>query len=224
MLRVLIVRGDDRPVHDVMSLLSVGSYVCQSVPDGEDLEERIADRAPDIVIVALEQPQHTRRVIDVITEFRRERAIATLVWGPKSFLNQPEILLSVDDFVVAPCEADEIIMRIGRLAKSVFTVDEGELLRCGGLKIDLSRREVSLGGRRLSLTFKEYELLQFLAANRGRVFSRETLLNKIWGYDYYGGDRTVDVHIRRLRAKIEGGQYSFIETVRGMGYRFTETC
>jgi DNA-binding response OmpR family regulator len=82
---------------------------------------------------------------------------------------------------------------------------------------------VAIEGKTLSLTFTEYELLAFLAANSGRVFTREALLNKIWGYDYYGGDRTVDVHIRRLRAKIEWGQHSFIETVRGVGYRFKKS-
>ena len=70
------------------------------------------------------------------------------------------------------------------------------------------------------LTFREYELLKFLAGNRGRVFTREALLNKVWGYDYYGGDRTVDVHIRRLRSKTEDSNHAFIETVRNIGYRF----
>ena len=70
------------------------------------------------------------------------------------------------------------------------------------------------------LTFKEYELLKFLARTSGRVFTREALLNRVWGYDYYGGDRTVDVHIRRLRSKIEDSSHTFIETVRNIGYRF----
>jgi DNA-binding response OmpR family regulator len=72
------------------------------------------------------------------------------------------------------------------------------------------------------LTLKEYELLCFLASNPGRVFSRETLLNRIWGYDYFGGARTVDVHITRIRNKIGGGDHAFIETVRGVGYKFKE--
>ena len=72
----------------------------------------------------------------------------------------------------------------------------------------------------IELTFKEYELLKFLASHQGRVYTREALLNKVWGYDYYGGDRTVDVHIRRLRSKIEDAKHTFIETVRNIGYRF----
>jgi two-component system alkaline phosphatase synthesis response regulator PhoP len=72
----------------------------------------------------------------------------------------------------------------------------------------------------VEFTFREYELLRFLAANEGRVFTRDTLLDRVWGYDYYGGDRTVDVHIRRLRSKIEDAGHTFIETVRNIGYRF----
>ena len=94
------------------------------------------------------------------------------------------------------------------------------MIKCGGLIIDLARCEVTVSGVTVELTFKEYELLKFLASNKGRVFTREALLNKVWGYDYYGGDRTVDVHIRRLRSKIEVSDYSFIETVRNIGYRF----
>lgn len=86
--------------------------------------------------------------------------------------------------------------------------------------IDPAQCEVTLEGEVVELTFKEYELLRFLASNRGRVFTREALLNWVWGYDYYGGERTVDVHVRRLRSKIEDSKHVFIETVRNIGYRF----
>ena len=86
--------------------------------------------------------------------------------------------------------------------------------------MDLVNYTVHVAGRHVELTYKEYELLRFLATNRDRVFTRETLLNKVWGYDFYGGARTVDVHIRRLRSKIEDRHNVFIETVRNVGYRF----
>ena len=79
---------------------------------------------------------------------------------------------------------------------------------------------MSVGGSPVELTFKEYELLRFLATQPDRVFTREALLDKVWGYDFYGGARTVDVHIRRLRSKLEIGGHTFIETVRSVGYRF----
>ena len=81
---------------------------------------------------------------------------------------------------------------------------------------------MTIRGDRVSLTFKEYELLKLLAENPGRVFSRYALLNQIWGYEYFGGTRTVDVHIRRLRSKIEDAEHNFIETIWNVGYRFRE--
>ena len=84
------------------------------------------------------------------------------------------------------------------------------------------RYEVHVGGAPADLTYKEFELLKFLALHPGKPFTREALLDKVWGYDYYGGTRTVDVHIRRLRAKIEAHGVTYIETVRNVGYKFLE--
>ena len=89
-----------------------------------------------------------------------------------------------------------------------------------GLKIDLEKYEVYIDDHLISLTFKEYELLRFLANHPGKVYARDTLLNSVWGHDYFGGDRTVDVYIRHLRSKIEDESHSYIETVRNIGYRF----
>jgi two-component system alkaline phosphatase synthesis response regulator PhoP len=93
-------------------------------------------------------------------------------------------------------------------------------LRMGDLSIDLERYEVTVAGRRVSLTYKEFQLLVLLASNPGRVYTRDALLSQIWGYDYLGGTRTVDVHIRRLRSKIEAPGRSFVETIWNVGYRF----
>ena len=90
------------------------------------------------------------------------------------------------------------------------------------MTIDLVTCEVTVDGRKADLTFKEYELLKLMARNRGRVFTREALLDKIWGYDYYGGDRTVDVHMRQLRSKMSDATHTYIETVRNIGYRFVK--
>ena len=124
----------------------------------------------------------------------------------------------IDDFLVKPVRLSEIELRIKRLLRRE-SPDSSEQIRRGDMVIDLAKCEVSVAGRPILLTFKEYQLLKFLAGNQGRVFSRDALLNKVWGYEYYGGDRTVDVHIKRLRSKIEDGNHSFIETVRNIGYR-----
>jgi hypothetical protein len=104
-----------------------------------------------------------------------------------------------------------------------LAVDAENVVVCGPLSIDLSNYRVTVDGEAVILTFKEYELLRFLAMNPGQVFTREQLLNRVWGYDYFGGARTVDVHVRRIRAKIEVRGRVFIETVRNVGYRMIAT-
>jgi two-component system, OmpR family, alkaline phosphatase synthesis response regulator PhoP len=127
---------------------------------------------------------------------------------------------SPDDFLVAGATAAELCARVRRVLYQRHGVDTRNTFQHGDLVMDLGNYTVHIAGRPVELTYKEYELLRFLATNRGRVFTRETLLNKVWGYHFYGGARTVDVHIRRLRAKIEDRHTPFIETVRNVGYRF----
>jgi two-component system alkaline phosphatase synthesis response regulator PhoP len=112
------------------------------------------------------------------------------------------------------------VARVRRAIWRKSGVESDNTLRLGELLVDLSNYKVFVSGRAVDLTYKEYELLRFLATNRDKVFTREALLNRVWGYDFYGGARTVDVHIRRLRSKIEDGHHAFIETVRNVGYRF----
>ena len=127
--------------------------------------------------------------------------------------------LAVDDFMTLPGSSQELSRRIDRILWRKHGIDSESVVRCGALVMDLANYRVVVDDEPLVLTFKEYELLRFLAMNAGRVFTREQLLNRVWGYDYFGGARTVDVHIRRIRAKIEVHGHAFIETVRNVGYR-----
>lgn len=120
------------------------------------------------------------------------------------------------DFVLATAGPAEVEARIRLLAA---TESADSTIRAGRVEIDESAYTARLDGRSLDLTYTEFELLRFFAAHPGRVFSREQLLSEVWGYDYYGGSRTVDVHVRRLRAKL-GEADSLIGTVRNVGYRF----
>lgn len=124
------------------------------------------------------------------------------------------------DFFMIPSAPGEIATRIKQARGTDQSPADGRVVHAGDLQIDLERYEVFSRGRRVNLTFKEYQLLCLLASNPGRVFTREALLNQIWEYDYYGGTRTVDVHIRRLRSKIEDTGHTYIETVWNVGYRF----
>jgi DNA-binding response OmpR family regulator len=125
-----------------------------------------------------------------------------------------------DDFCVLPVRSDEVAARLAHLFWRTGRGLRPELIEHGPLVLNLETYQAAVSGRVLDLTFMEYELLRFLAARPGKVFTRETLLSRVWGYEYYGGARTVDVHVRRLRAKLGEEHAHLIETVRSVGYRF----
>ena len=131
----------------------------------------------------------------------------------------------MDDVVLHTCGPAELEARIklaiGRLSAARNAADpEAHVIRSGEVVVDEATYTAKIGGRALDLTFKEFELLKFLAQHPGRVFSRQQLLQEVWGYDYFGGTRTVDVHVRRLRAKLGVENETLIGTVRNVGYRF----
>jgi DNA-binding response OmpR family regulator len=128
-----------------------------------------------------------------------------------------------DDFCTTPCEPRELETRLSHLFWRTGRGLRPELVEYGPLVLNLETYQASVAGRPLSLTFMEYELLKFLATHPGKVFTRETLLSRVWGYEYYGGARTVDVHVRRLRAKLGEEHANVISTVRSVGYRFGQS-
>lgn len=141
---------------------------------------------------------------------------------PEARIADLDVDLGVNDFVVSPPNARELVTRARLILLRTKSPEDSDTVRIGDLAINPTRYEVSLKGRRINLRFKEYELLRLLAANPGKVYTREALLSQIWGYDYFGGTRTVDVHIRRLRSKIEDTDHPFIETIWNVGYRFRD--
>lgn len=153
-----------------------------------------------------------------------EADIPVIALVPRARISGLEPSLPLADFITSPPDPDELVTRARRVLESDNSQEEDDshIVRAGDIQIDTTSYEVTLRGRRIGLTFKEYELLKLLAENPGRVFSRYALLNQIWGYEYFGGTRTVDVHIRRLRSKIENAEHNFIETIWNVGYRFRE--
>jgi DNA-binding response OmpR family regulator len=127
-----------------------------------------------------------------------------------------------DEILFTGAPAAEIRVRIAMLRRRHSGGGDGSTIRLGPMTLDADTYRVTVAGRPLDLTFKEFEVLRFLAAHAGRVFTRPTLLREVWGYDFYGGTRTVDVHVRRLRAKLGPEHEDLIETVRGVGYRAAE--
>jgi len=125
-----------------------------------------------------------------------------------------------DDFCVLPVDADELIARLQHLLWRSGRGLQPELVEYGPLVLNFETYQAAVAGRVLALTYMEYELLRFLATHPGKVFTRDTLLSRVWGYEYYGGARTVDVHVRRLRAKLGEEHAHLLQTVRSVGYRF----
>jgi DNA-binding response OmpR family regulator len=124
-----------------------------------------------------------------------------------------------DDFVMSQASAAEISARLAAVSRRAGTGEDGTVLKVGDLTVNPDNYQVHLRGRPLDLTYKEFELLKFLTQRPGRVCDRDLLLREVWGYDYFGGTRTVDVHIRRLRAKLGPENEHLIETIRNVGYR-----
>ncbi len=125
-----------------------------------------------------------------------------------------------DDFVLQPLVPAELYARLRQLDWRTAAFGSDEVLKLDDLVIDIAGHEARLGGRRLQLTHQEFELLRFLAQHRGRAFTRDQLLERVWGYRYAGGTRTVDIHVRRVRAKLGPTAGALIETVRNHGYKF----
>jgi DNA-binding response OmpR family regulator len=184
----------------------------------------------------LEAPDSDAVLIDGRKELAQARDLCRLIRTTGS--DQPVLLIvtegalavvavdwGMDDVLLAtagPAEVEaRLRMAVGRLAAQKKTEDpEAHVIRSGEVTVDDTTYTAKLGGRPLDLTFKEFELLKFLAQHPGRVFTRQQLLQEVWGYDYFGGTRTVDVHVRRLRAKLGPEHESLIGTVRNVGYRF----
>jgi DNA-binding response OmpR family regulator len=124
------------------------------------------------------------------------------------------------DFVLTPLDSAELTLRLRRLAATTAGAAPAETVEYKDLELNLATYQARLAGSPLDLTYMEYELLRFFLSHPGRAWSREQLLERVWGYDYFGGARTVDVHVRRLRAKLGEERASWIATIRSVGYRF----
>lgn len=221
MFRVLIVAQESDRIAELASGFSRNGFTCSVMADGEKALGWLVDESPDLVLMDMNNSSAAGWVGGhFFSRAGLSKVPPLLALVPRGGLNGLAGDSAIDDFVVEPFEIEEVIARARRLLGKAGNVDSGEVIKCGHLTIDTASCEVCLNGNLVDMTFREYELLRFLAANTGRVFTREVLLNRVWGYDYFGGDRTVDVHIRRLRSKIEDTGCTFIETVRNVGYKF----
>ena len=221
-------RAEQTQEHELVALLRRQGISCTLLSSDADLNALTANAnadgdAPTLALVdaGYMTTLEVRRCLQACAD----ADVRTLALVPPRRMASLDAGLPMTDFIASPPDPDELTLRAQRaLAANADAEDaDSHVIRAGELQIDTSSYEVTVDGERVSLRFKEYELLKLLAENPGRVFSRDALLNQIWGYEYFGGTRTVDVHIRRLRSKIADAEYHFIETIWNVGYRFKES-
>lgn len=217
LLRLLVLANDSQIIQGLVNGLVHRGFACTVVAREEDLA---GSKSADLLLVETGNSVPDSPARDMTRRIKENRRIPIVLLADKDTLQSIENDANVDDFVLKPYDIEELSSRIKRLLKkSVPQEESADILKTGDVVIDIPKCEVWVRGKVVDLTFTEYELLKFLVSKKGQVLTREVLLNKIWGYDYFGGDRTVDVHITRLRNKIEDTGHGIIETVRNIGYR-----
>ena len=214
---------DDSTANKVTAILSQENINSLIIQTNDDATQYLADNnSTEVDVIIIDSSSISYDAFQKMIVDSNNREIPSLaIISPESLLMLKDSEIS--DFITTPIKFSELITRCQRLTKNESFKSDEKTIKFGDLFINPSNYEVKIKGNRVNLRFKEYELLLLLSSNPGRVFDRASLLNQIWGYDYFGGTRTVDVHIRRLRSKIEIlPETEYIETIWNVGYRFVE--
>jgi len=212
------------PPPALVQTLDMGGYPYKAVADAEDAARLEPDDGWSGAIVCADNDAEAAFAMCRALRKRDLPLEPLLLLLPLNGIGDLELRDDVfDDFCVSPFQPHELEARLKHLFWRTGRGTRPELIEYGALVLNLETYQAAIGGRPLDLTYMEYELLKFLATHPGKVFTREVLLSRVWGYEYYGGARTVDVHIRRLRAKLTEEHAQLIQTVRSVGYRFGQT-
>lgn len=221
--KVLIVDDDNNIVDLIRMYMEKEGFTAVTANNGVKAVELFKSEAPSIVILDVMMPEMDGW--QVCREIRRVSNIPIIMLTAKgeTFDKVLGLELGADDYMVKPFETKELIARVKavlRRSETKETTAEKEIV-FPGLMVNLSNYEMKINGEIVEIPPKELELLYFLASNPNRVFTREQLLEEVWGFDYFGDSRTVDVHIKRLREKLEGVEANWqLKTVWGVGYKF----
>ena len=215
-MRRLLFLSDRSPDQVLPAALGLGADV-KAETLSEDTLARLPDLAPDLVVA--DGAGDPDRTVEVLTSLRVAGGpVGVLAVVSRADLGRFPWAEVADDVIFPEASEAEVRLRANLIRSRRGDVGEA-VIRLGPVAINVETYQVTVGGRPLDLTFKEFELLRHFAQHPGRASSRARLLQEVWGYDFYGGTRTVDVHVRRLRAKLGPEHEHLIETVRGVGYR-----
>ena len=229
MARILVVDDEPNLLHSVAYTLRKEGHEVVTAVDGEEALDKARREGADLLVLDVLLPRLDG--FEVCRRLRAESTIPILMLTAKdSEIDRVVGLeLGADDYLTKPFSMRELVARVKAMLRRVNMVraqqpQPADVLRAGELEVDLQRRRVQRAGREIALKPKEFDLLAYLMARPGRVFSRDALLEHVWGYNYAGITRTVDAHVRSLREKIGDDAEAplWVETVRGVGYRFRE--
>ena len=222
--KILIVEDDANLLETIKYNLRKEGYDVVAASDGEQALEVARKEKPDLIVLDIMLPKLDG--FEVCRILRKEMTVPILMVTAKADETDKIVGLEIgaDDYMTKPFSMRELLARVRamlRRAKISSKSEEATSIKIGNLEIDIARHRASLSAKALELSPKEFDLITFLAMNKGLVFSREQLLEKVWGYDFAGDTRTVDVHIRWLRQKIEAdpAHPQKLVTVRGTGYK-----
>jgi DNA-binding response OmpR family regulator len=215
-MAALVLLSDRTPSEALPALGDLRADLKHEPLDISSLEHVLAIDPAAVLVDAGENAPQAWTVLLALRD--RDARVPALVVVGRDVLDRYPWQEVADEFVFPGAAEPELRMRLAMLRRRAGTGDR-TTIRLGPLAIDTETYRVTVSGRPLDLTFKEFELLRFMAKRPGRVLTRPTLLREVWGYDFYGGTRTVDVHVRRLRAKLGPEHEQLIGTVRGVGYR-----
>ena len=221
MQHILILSQDKDYRKTLASFLKNSGYVIYPSDTIEDTVDQFYSRKLDLIIVDV--ASWKEEGIKIYKNLRQElgtKDFSSIVIASMDLMNETNFALAFDDFVIKNEDLKEILLRIRQLLWHQSKLDSNNIIKIEDLILNMNSYETTVKGKTVYLTYKEYELLKFLVLNRGRVFTRDALLDKVWGYDNYAGTRTVDIHIQRLRTKLGGKSSEFIQTVRNVGYCF----
>jgi len=219
--KVLIVDDDENICEVIRLYLENSGYETQLSFDGKDAEEKFLSYKPDLVLLDIMLPHIDG--IGVLKWIRKENNTPVIILTAKgeTFDKVLGLELGADDYIVKPFQAKELLARVKAVLRRYSHEGETkEILKFTNLSIDINSYKVIYNDNELKMPPKEFELLYFLALNKNKVYTREQLLSEVWGYDYPGDSRTVDVHVKRLREKLLDGLNWHLETVWGVGYKF----
>jgi len=218
----ILIVDDDENIADIIKIyLENSGYSTRLSYDGKEAVSVFADYKPDLVLLDVMLPHMDG--IDVLKAIRKESDTPVIMLTAKgeTFDKVLALELGADDYVVKPFEPKELVARVKAVLRRYSADSQSkEELKFDNLVIDMNSYTVVYNGEEIKMPPKEFELLHYLANSKNRVFTREQLLCEVWGYDYPGDSRTVDVHVKRLREKLQGGSNWQIETVWGVGYKF----